>query len=118
MAGIDNDLKQIRQALYGKDVREALAHGLQQCYSDVSNGKTIAETASENAETDVSEAIGRLNTAIQNAETATQQANTARDEANTARDRALVVANGFEIATVEFIAQELGIPLEEETEDA
>lgn len=31
MAGIENDVKQIRQALYGRDVREAIAHGIEQC---------------------------------------------------------------------------------------
>ena len=35
MAGIANDVKQIRQALYGRDVREAIAHGIEQCAEKV-----------------------------------------------------------------------------------
>lgn len=37
MATIDQDIAQIRQAIYGKDVREAIADGIEQCYAD-SNG--------------------------------------------------------------------------------
>lgn len=77
MPGIENDLNQIRSALYGREVREALAHGLEQCYSDVQSGKTLAETAAQNAVT-----------ATGNAVTATQQA-------NTARDKALAMLNGL-----------------------
>lgn len=75
MAGIANDVKQIRQALYGREVREAIAHGIEQCYSDVTAGKTVADTAAAAA-----------NTATQNAQTATQQANQARDNAQAVAD--------------------------------
>ena len=75
MAGIANDVKQIRQALYGREVREAIAHGIEQCYSDVTASKTVADTAAAAA-----------NTATQNAQTATQQANQARDNAQAVAD--------------------------------
>jgi hypothetical protein len=35
MAGIENDVNQIRQALYGREVREAIAHGIEQCAEKV-----------------------------------------------------------------------------------
>lgn len=35
MAGIENDVQQIRQALYGRDVREAIAHGIEQCFAEM-----------------------------------------------------------------------------------
>lgn len=35
MAEIANDVKQIRQALYGREVREAIAHGIEQCVEKV-----------------------------------------------------------------------------------
>lgn len=35
MAGIDEDIAAIRNAVYGRDVREAIADGLEQAYHDV-----------------------------------------------------------------------------------
>lgn len=61
MAGIANDVKQIRQALYGREVREAIAHGIEQCYSDVMSGKTIAETAAQQADSARDRALAVIN---------------------------------------------------------
>lgn len=113
MPGIENDLNQIRSALYGREVREALAHGLQQCYSDVTSGKTIAETAAETAADQVDATIRHYRTIWDGleelAETATDNANTAAQQADSARDRALAVIDGFEIASDSEVMQELGI---------
>lgn len=46
---IAQDLIAIRSAMYGKDVREAIAHGIEQCYSDVSAAKTVADDSADAA---------------------------------------------------------------------
>lgn len=46
---ITQDLIAIRSAMYGKDVREAIAHGIEQCYSDVSEAKTLADDSADAA---------------------------------------------------------------------
>lgn len=43
MATIAQDIEQIRKAEYGKNVREAIADGIEKCYSDISSAKTIAD---------------------------------------------------------------------------
>ena len=43
-------VEQIRTAIYGREVRENLAQGIETCYSDVTNGKTIAEDAADKLE--------------------------------------------------------------------
>ena len=42
MAAIDQDLLAIRRAVYGREVREAIAHGIETCYSEVSAPAQIA----------------------------------------------------------------------------
>lgn len=49
MAAIDRYIQQIREAIYGKDVREAIASGIEQCYSDTAENATRAETAASQA---------------------------------------------------------------------
>ena len=51
MSAISQDVSQIRSAVYGKDVREAIADGIEQCYTDVSSGVTMANTAATAANT-------------------------------------------------------------------
>lgn len=63
---IADDIAQIRTAIYGREVRESIAHGIEQCYSNTSEGKTLADAAAENA-----------NEKARDAETATERANTA-----------------------------------------
>lgn len=48
---IAQDVRQIRTAELGKDVREAIAHGIEQCYSDVTSARTLAAGATEDANT-------------------------------------------------------------------
>ena len=49
MSSIDTYLQQILSAVYGEQVRGAIHDSIEQCYTDVSAGKTIAETAAESA---------------------------------------------------------------------
>ncbi len=49
MANIANLLNSIKTAIYGKEVRSAIHDSIEQCYSDTSTGKTLADTAAENA---------------------------------------------------------------------
>lgn len=70
---IAQDIAAIRGAAYGKDVREAIAHGIEQCYTDVTNSSTLANTAANSA-----------NTAASNANQNSQAANQAAQAANTA----------------------------------
>lgn len=57
MATISQIVAQIRTAIFGKDVRENIAQGIEQCYTDVSAGVTTADTAA-----------GRANTAAERSE--------------------------------------------------
>lgn len=70
---ISDDINNIRTAIYGRDVREAIADGIEQCYTDTTEGKTLAETAAASA-----------NTAAATANTAASTANTAASAANAA----------------------------------
>ena len=70
---IAQDIAAIRGAAYGKDVREAIAHGIEQCYSDVTNSKTLAENATASA----NQAASSANQNSQAANQAAQAANTA-----------------------------------------
>ena len=51
MATINQILVQIRTALFGKDVRENIAQGIEKCYTDVTASETIADTAATRANT-------------------------------------------------------------------
>lgn len=70
---ISDDINNIRTAIYGADVREAIADGIEQCYTDTSEGKTLAETAAATA-----------TSAAANANAAASTANTAASNANAA----------------------------------
>lgn len=48
-AAIAIDLMQIRTATFGKDVRAAIADGIEQCYADASTGTTLADAAAQAA---------------------------------------------------------------------
>ena len=49
MAGIADLLEKIKTAVYGKEVRGAIHDSIEQCYSDVSRGVTIANSAANSA---------------------------------------------------------------------
>lgn len=80
MATIDQIVTKIRTAIFGKDVRENIAQGIEKCYTDVSTGTTLAETAASNADakaTAAQTAASTANTAATNASNAANAANTA-----------------------------------------
>lgn len=99
MSRISNLLAQILSAVYGKDVRQSIHDAIEQCYTDVSNAKTLSEDATANAnaaatsaESRTTAAIGTMqtdtNAAIANCNAATTAATTAATNANTKANRA------------------------------
>ena len=71
MSVISDLLAQIRTAVYGREVRESIASGIEQCYTDVQSGVTTAETAATAATSAASAAntaASAANTAATNAE--------------------------------------------------
>lgn len=99
MPTIAQCLRKIREAIYGRDVREAIASGIEQCYSDVSNSITIAHDAADMAVAETNErieaalqqasqAVNNANTAAHNADTSAQAAETAKAETETATQNA------------------------------
>lgn len=45
MPSIEQDLRQIRKAVYGREVREAIADGIEKCYQDVEGATEAANYA-------------------------------------------------------------------------
>lgn len=84
MADITDKVAQIRQAVYGKDVRESIASGIEAINSDAENAVSTANGAVNTIQTAVQDA----NTATTNANNAASAANTAASNANTAADAA------------------------------
>ena len=79
---IAEDIAKIRNAVYGREVRESIAHGIEQCYSDVTNSKTLAENATESA-----------NNAAANANQKAQKANAAAATIDDKIDDIVLVQN-------------------------
>ena len=66
MSVISDIVTAIRTAVYGREVRNAIANGIEQCYSDISTAKTIADDSVEqlaNIGTTVQDAIDDINEA-------------------------------------------------------
>ena len=111
MSKISEYLAQIKTAIYGREVRDAIHDSIEQCYTDVSNAKTLADTAASNANA----ATSKANTAASNADTkaklandaatkagtATSNANAATTKANNAATKADTAANNANTATTE-----------------
>ena len=94
MSRIEGLLAQILAAVYGRDVRQSIHDAIEECYTNVSTAKTIADDSAADARSAATEsesrttaAIGTMqtavNTAVGNANTATTNANTAATNANT-----------------------------------
>ena len=81
---IQNHLNNIKKAVYGADVRQAIHDSIQECYSDVSIAKTKADNAVENANAAATNAQNQANTA----NTAASTANQAASNANAAASKA------------------------------
>lgn len=78
MSTIEENLQKILTAVYGEEVRGAIHDSIAQCYSDTSEGKTLAEAAAEEA----TEAAG--------------DASDAADEANSAAVAARVYSDAYQ----------------------
>ncbi len=116
LSPIQTYLDQIKNAIYGEEVRSAIHDSIARCYTDVDDSKTIAASAADEAttaatsasaaasdanraKTNAQAAADAANSAATNAtneaasaRTATTNANTAISNANTARDRAASAA--------------------------
>ena len=67
MGTIEQDLAAIRTAVYGKDVREAIADGIENCYNETSqSGYSQLNTRVTSLEQDALDEKGRLDTVIDN----------------------------------------------------
>lgn len=89
MSRISDLLQQIMDAVYGKDVRGAIHDSIEECYSDVSTAKTLAQDATTNANA----AATTANTAAANANAAKDAANAAAASAGAALDYVATVEN-------------------------
>lgn len=85
MATINQIVAQIRTALFGKDVRENIAQGIEKCYTDVTTGETLANTAATNANNKATLA----NNAATAANNAASAANTAASNVGTTVNNAV-----------------------------
>lgn len=81
---IETLLEEILNAVYGEEVRGSIHDAIEECYSDVSNAKTAADSSV----TAANYAAGLANTAASSANEAASSANEAATEANTAAGNA------------------------------
>lgn len=82
MSTVAQNITAIREATYGWQVREAIADSIDQCYTNVSSGVTLAETAAGEALNSAAEA----DRAADSAGLAAEAANTAASAANSAAE--------------------------------
>ena len=55
MSAISTDINKIRNAVWADEVRESIAHGIEQCYSDVSNPTLQTEALEAALQTKIDE---------------------------------------------------------------
>lgn len=94
MANITESVKKIREAIYGKDVRESIAAGIEAINTESQNAKESAETAASNAQKAANDAEAAISTAA----TATVMASEAAGKANTAAETAAEKAQAADLA--------------------
>lgn len=93
LSPIQNLLDDIKNAIYGEQVRTAIHDSIARCYTDVDDSKTLSATAAEqatNAAASANLATNAANNAASKANAATTSANEAIDNANSVSDRAEV----------------------------
>ncbi len=96
MSAISTFLEKIKTAVFGEEVRGAIHDSIQQCYTDVTNAKTLADDSiskARKATTDANTALTNANTALDKANKmnstvteATNAANTAANAANNSKN--------------------------------
>lgn len=102
MSKISEYLQLIKTAIYGREVRDAIHDSIEQCYTDVTNAKTLADTATSNANAAASNANSKAtlaNNAAAAANAATSSANTAASNANSKATLANNAASNADTAT-------------------
>lgn len=108
MSKISTLLDSILAAVYGKDVRQSIHDAIEQCYADVSDGKTLSEEASENAKSAATDAESRTIEAVASMNTKVNAAiadcNAAATNTNDAITQAKSVATDAESRTTAAIA--------------
>lgn len=104
MALIDEYVRLIRNAVYGKEVRSAIANGIEQCYRDVSEAVERADTAAENADQKASLANEKASAAS----SAASSANSAASSANSAASEARSIANKLDALSASATKLEAG----------
>lgn len=88
MADIADKVSQIRQAVYGKDVRESIASGIEAINADVENAVSTADNAkdtADNAKDTADNAVASIQGVIQDASIAAENASNAANAANLAK---------------------------------
>jgi chemotaxis protein histidine kinase CheA len=102
LSPIQNLLDDIKNAIYGEQVRTAIHDSIARCYTDVDNSKTLATSAADDANAVADEARGvitRANNAINNANEAADEASSAASNAQTQADEARSAAASATTAT-------------------
>lgn len=89
MSRIQDLLRQIQTAVYGKDVRQSIHDSIQECYEDVTNAKTLAD----NSVVQMNEKIAACDTSAANANAKANLADTAASNANVKAALAQTAAN-------------------------
>lgn len=95
LSPIQNLLDDIKNAMYGQQVRTAIHDSIARCYTDVDDSKTIAASAADDANAAADEARGvvtRVNDAISNANEAVDEASSAASDAQTQAEAARTAA--------------------------
>lgn len=95
MPNINDYLTQIETAVYGNQVRGAIHDAIAECYSDVTNGVTTANSAANNANTKASLAESKAVLAQTAAEVAQEAASTVTTFSPNAIDALLNETNSF-----------------------
>lgn len=98
MSRISSLLESILNSVYGRDVRQSIHDSIQECYNDVTKGKTLADAAADNANAAANNADLKASLADQKA----ALANTAADTANTAADDANASKTACDNAVAQF----------------
>ncbi len=101
MSKISTLLNQILNAVNGKDMRQSIHDSIKQCYSDVCEGKTIAETAAENANAVAAQVRSEADDAVN---AMTTQLNFAIADCNNAASSAIAAASAATSKIEELIA--------------
>lgn len=96
MSAISNFLNQIKTAIYGEQVRDAIHDSILQCYTDVTNAKTIADNSNYTAQQSIqqaNDAVDAANAAQRTADNAIADVTAARDTTVQAKDDAVAAKN-------------------------